>query len=60
MLNNSGPSTEPYGTPLKTENQLEEKTFKTTLCLRHIKKFLNQVNTLPVIPYASNFTSNLL
>ena len=49
IANNSGPSTDPFCTPLETGAQFDTESPITTLCLRSFKKDLTQFSRLPSI-----------
>ena len=59
-MHNKGPSLDPCGTKLFTENPLDLLLFKTTLKYRLIKKSVIHPYSFPSIPYDSNLDINLL
>ena len=57
---NKGPSLDPCGTELFTENHVDLLLFKTKLKYRPIKKSFIHPYSFPSIPYDSNLYINLL
>jgi hypothetical protein len=62
IKNNSGPSTEPCGTPLKTSSQDDTLSPSTSRCLRSDRKDCINFNSDPeyLIPYAFSFVMSFL
>ena len=58
-IKSRGPKIDPLGTPEVTEHHEENKSFKDTLCLRVVKKHLNQANKALPIPYNCSLNNNL-
>ena len=60
IKNSSGPSTDPWGTPLVTLVHAEALPLMTTLCFLSVSQFSIHFNMLPLIPWAFSFDSSRL
>ena len=58
IKNKIGPSTDPWGTPLKTSNSSDFELLITTLCFRFSRKALIQFRICPFIPCFLALTVN--
>ena len=59
-LNSTGPSTDPWGTPLVTGVHLDIELLTTTLCQRLSNQFLSHRTDHPSNPYLSNLERRTL
>ena len=59
-MNNKGPRTEPWGTPLDTSVHSDDIPFMSTRCWRSVKKSLINFKRFPDIPSFSIFISSCL
>jgi len=56
----TGPSTDPWGTPETTGTSPEETPSSKTDCVRFFRKFWIQVLVAPSVPYNRNFSTLLV
>ncbi|KAJ7399991.1 hypothetical protein BTVI_109665 [Pitangus sulphuratus] len=60
MLNRTGPSTDPWGTPLVTDHQLDAAPFTSTLWARPSSQFLTQHRVPLSKPWDASFSRSML